>query len=166
MMYKVLNDIAPAYLKIYFSYAIDTSRYCLRSNSVNLSLPKPNADYVKKVSSFLELNYGIAYQFNWNLLPTLSSSKPALASQNSNLRSKINCNKVIHNLIKGKLNPKIKLFFFLKERLIKITVSYLSVFDPLLRFWDISVSLICKLHIWRSLCPMTYIGECYISLLL
>ena len=29
----------------------------------------------------------------------------------------------------------------------------------LLRFWDISVSLICKLHIWRSLCMMNDISE-------
>ena len=50
-----------------FFYAMDTSRYCLRGNSVNLSLRKPNTDYMKKqVSSFLELNYGIACQFNWN----------------------------------------------------------------------------------------------------
>ena len=47
--------------------------------------------------------------------------------------------------IKGELNPKIK--FVLFERTLKITVSYLSVFDSLLRFWDISVSLICKLLI-------------------
>ena len=33
---------------------------------------------------------------------------------------------------------------------------------PLLRFWDISFSLLCKLHIWRSLWSMTYRGMLYI----
>ena len=42
MMYKVLNGIAPAYLKRYFSYGADISRCCLRGSGINLSLPKPN----------------------------------------------------------------------------------------------------------------------------
>ena len=56
---------------------------------------------------------------------------------------------------KGELNPKIK--FVLFERTLKITEQVnFHFFIPLLRFWDISVSLICKLHIWRSLLSMTY----------
>ena len=35
MMYNVLDGIAPAYLKIYFSYGADTSRYCLRGSSIS-----------------------------------------------------------------------------------------------------------------------------------
>ena len=37
---------------------------------------------------------------------------------------------------------------------------------PSLRFWDISVSLICKLHIWRSLWSMTYRRMLYIFVII
>ena len=60
----------------------------------------------------------------------------------------------------GELNPKIK--FVLFERTLKITSFRLQFLIPLFRFWDISVSLICKLHIWRSIRAMTYWKMLYI----
>ena len=63
----------------------------------------------------------------------------------------------LENPIRGELNPKLKLLLF--ERTLKTTKKVIFQFlNPLLRFWDILVSLICKLQI--------AIGEWYISLLL
>ena len=64
-------------------------------------------------------------------------------------------------IFKRELNPKIK--FVLFERTLKITEYVIFQFlIPLLRFWDISVSLICKLHIWRSIWAMTYRRMLYV----
>ena len=83
MMYKVLNGIAPAYLKRYFSYGADTSRYFLRGSGVNLSLPKPNTDYMKKSLKFSGAKLWNSLPVQLKRLPTLSSFKRGLASQTS-----------------------------------------------------------------------------------
>ena len=83
MMYKVLNGIAPAYLKRYFSYGADTSRYFLRGSGVNLSLPKPNTDYMKKSFKFSGAKLWNSLPVQLKLLPTLSTFKRGLASQTS-----------------------------------------------------------------------------------
>ena len=70
---------------------------------------------------------------------------------------------LVINVFKGELNP-IKFVIF--ERPLKVTEQVIFQFlIPLLSFWDISVSLICKLHTWRRYGEW-YIGECYISLIL
>ena len=83
MMYKVLNGIAPAYLKRYFSYGADTSRYFLRGSGVNLSLPKPNTDYMKKIFKLSGAKLWNSLPVQLKLLPTLSTFKRGLASQTS-----------------------------------------------------------------------------------
>ena len=83
MMYKVLNGIAPAYLKRYFSCGADTSRYFLRGSGVNLSLPKPNTDYMKKSFKFSGAKLWNSLPVQLKLLPTLSTFKRGLASQTS-----------------------------------------------------------------------------------
>ena len=88
MMYKVLNGIAPAYLKIYFSYGAETSKYCLRGSGVNLSLPKPNTDYMKKSLKFSGAKLWNSLPVQLKLLPTLSSFKRGFGL--SDLSSKIN----------------------------------------------------------------------------
>jgi hypothetical protein len=47
MMYKILNDLAPAYLKKHFSYSSGTNKYSLRSNYILLT--KPKTEFMKKV---------------------------------------------------------------------------------------------------------------------
>ena len=68
--------------------------------------------------------------------------------------------------LKVELNPKIKFVIF--ERTLKITEKVIFQFlIPLLRFWDISVSLICKLHIVYCMTSndisenVTYLDLCY-----
>ena len=48
MMYKVLNNNAPAYLQEQFKQLKDSVPYNLRNADVNLALPKPNSEYLKK----------------------------------------------------------------------------------------------------------------------
>ena len=48
MMYKVLNNNAPAYLQEQFKKLKDSVPYNLKNAEVNLALPKPNSEYLKK----------------------------------------------------------------------------------------------------------------------
>ena len=48
MMYKVLSNNAPAYLQEQFKKLKDSVPYNLRNADVNLALPKPNLEYLKK----------------------------------------------------------------------------------------------------------------------
>ena len=49
LVYKALNDLAPAYLKESFQFC--QNNYLLRSNG-NLALPKPRTDYCKRKFSY------------------------------------------------------------------------------------------------------------------
>ena len=48
MMYKVLNNNAPAYLQEQFKQLKDSVPYNLRNADVNLALPKPNSEYFEE----------------------------------------------------------------------------------------------------------------------
>ena len=48
MMYKVLNNNAPAYLQEQLKKLKDSVPYNLRNADVNLALPKPNSEHLKK----------------------------------------------------------------------------------------------------------------------
>lgn len=63
MMYKIMYNQAPLYLIDQFHRVIDTTYYNLRNNDINLKLPKPNTDYLKK--SFIY--QGVQA---WNALPS------------------------------------------------------------------------------------------------
>lgn len=43
--YKVLNSLAPDYLKEKFSYVCQRHKHILRNTDVNLLLPEPNTEY-------------------------------------------------------------------------------------------------------------------------
>lgn len=84
MMYKILHDNAPIYLKEYFLYVNDNTDYNLRGGR-NLILPKPKTDYLKKSFKFSGAKV-------WNNLPlhlkyhdTLSSFKRDLKSLSSSI---------------------------------------------------------------------------------
>ena len=64
-------------------------------------------------------------------------------------------------MVKGELNPKIKFALFKRTLNIPEQVIFLFLI-PLLRFWDISVSSICKLHILGRLRGMLYRRRLYI----
>ena len=61
-MYKILHNEAPNYLKQLFHYSNDSSNYDLRDSNINLVLPKPNLDYLKKsFSHSLDQKHGIIF---------------------------------------------------------------------------------------------------------
>ena len=64
MMFKVLNGMAPDYLKTLFNECSNTS-YPLRTNNFKMNLPKPKTNFFKKSFSYL----GTA---SWNILPSIS----------------------------------------------------------------------------------------------
>ena len=59
MMYKVLNDNAPAYLQEQFKKLKDSVPYNPRNADVNLALPKPSSEYMKK-------SFGYSGAVAWN----------------------------------------------------------------------------------------------------
>ena len=69
MMYKVLNSNAPAYLQEQFNKLKDSVTYNLRNADINVALPKPNSEYLKK-------SFGYSGVVAWNSLPrNLQNSK-------------------------------------------------------------------------------------------
>ena len=50
-----MHNQAPMYLMDQFHKVIDTTYYNRRNNDINLKLPKPNTDYLKK--SFIYQGY-------------------------------------------------------------------------------------------------------------
>ena len=62
MMFKILKNMAPNYLRTMFRKC-DNSNYSLRSNNLKLSLPKAKTDFLKRSFSYHE---AIA----WNSLPS------------------------------------------------------------------------------------------------
>lgn len=80
MLYKVLNGFAPTYLKKYFSYRNNTSKYCLRDGSTNLSLPKANTEFLIKSFKFDGAKL-------WNSLPSVIKSCNTLSSFRRELMS-------------------------------------------------------------------------------
>ena len=60
-MHKILYGNAAVYLKQCFHYANSRREYNLR-RSENIILPKPKTEYLRKVSHFLVLKYGIVFQ--------------------------------------------------------------------------------------------------------
>ena len=61
-MYKILHNKAPNYLKQLFHYVNESSNYELRDSNINLILPKPNSDYLKK-------SFSLTGSKAWNNLP-------------------------------------------------------------------------------------------------
>lgn len=80
MMYKVLNNMAPSYLRDHFKMSTINDKYALRNRKLCLVLPKARTEYLKK-----SLAYSGAKR--WNGLPenvkcseNLSKFKRSLAS--------------------------------------------------------------------------------------
>ena len=63
MMFKIMNNKAPSYLKTDYNLVRDAKSYGLRNASFDLALPKPNTDALKR--SFKYDGAKI-----WNNLPT------------------------------------------------------------------------------------------------
>ena len=80
MMYKVLNNNAPAYLQEQFKKLKDSVPYNLRNADVNLALPKPNSEYLKK-------RFGYSGAVAWNSLPRKLQNSKTLNEFRQNLNS-------------------------------------------------------------------------------
>ena len=80
MMYKVLNNNAPAYLQEQFKKLKDLVPYKLRNADVNLALPKPNSEYLKK-------SFGCSGAVAWNSLPRNLQNSKTLNEFRQNLNS-------------------------------------------------------------------------------
>ena len=80
MMYKVLNNNAPAYLQEQFKKLKDSIPYNLRNADVNLALPKPNSEYLKK-------SFGYSGAVAWNSLPRNLQNSKTLNEFRQNLNS-------------------------------------------------------------------------------
>ena len=62
MMYKILNNLAPNYLKDHFETSAIDNFYKLRNRKLCLALPKPQTEYLKKRFAFSGVKL-------WNTLP-------------------------------------------------------------------------------------------------
>ena len=61
-MYKILKDIAPGYLRELFTHVNEDNEYNLRSSDINVKIPQPYTEYLKRSLSY----DGAAL---WNSLP-------------------------------------------------------------------------------------------------
>ena len=80
MMFKILNGVAPSYLKELFQTHSTTLSYSLRSRDTNVLLPKPNTEYLKKSFKFSGAKL-------WNELPTEIKLQKSLGSFKRKLKS-------------------------------------------------------------------------------
>jgi len=71
MMFKIMNDKAPSYLKTKYNLVRDTKSYNLRNGKHKLSLPKPNTDSMKRSFKFDGAKI-------WNCLPTSTKNSTSL----------------------------------------------------------------------------------------
>ena len=62
MMYKILNNLAPKYLRDHFEMSAIDNFYTLRNRKLCLVLPKPQTEYLKKSFAFSGVKL-------WNTLP-------------------------------------------------------------------------------------------------
>ena len=79
LMYKMLHNEAPNYLKRLFHYVNESSNYELRDSNYNLILPKPNSDYLKKSFAFTGSKAWNNVPLNNKISISLSSFKCKLA---------------------------------------------------------------------------------------
>ena len=78
-MYKILHNEAPNYLKQLFHHVNEYSNYELRDSNINLILPKPNSDYLKKRFSFTGSKAWNNLRLNTKISTSLSLFKRKLA---------------------------------------------------------------------------------------
>ena len=79
LMYKILHNEDPNYLNQLFHYVNESSNYELRHSNINLILPKPNSDYLKKSFSFTGSNAWNNLPLNTKISTSLSLFKCKLA---------------------------------------------------------------------------------------
>lgn len=74
MIFKILNNHSAPNLKDKFiTRETNLSNYNLRNSDINLSVPKPNTEYLKK-------SFGYSAAMLWNSLPTQAKQTKSLSS--------------------------------------------------------------------------------------
>ena len=82
-----MHNQAPMYLMDQFHGVIDTTNYNLRNNDINLKLPKPNTDYLKKCFIYQGIQA-------WNAL----STEIRMQTSVNNFKKKLNVSPPIDTL--------------------------------------------------------------------
>ena len=75
-MYKIINGIAPIHLSELFVHVNETHDHNLRSSEINLTVPLPQTEYLKR-----SLLYSGSVL--WNGLPSMVKNVPRLSSLNN-----------------------------------------------------------------------------------
>ena len=79
-MYNIVKGNAPISLKDLFVRSKELHEYDLRSSAVDLKLPLPHTEFLKRSLSFVEPNYGIVCPLSLRMLIVLSFLNPLLPS--------------------------------------------------------------------------------------
>ena len=79
LMYKVVNGHAPKYLTQRFTKVKESNPYNLRKNELDIKLPLPKTEYMKKSIAY-------AGPTLWNALPSTLRSSDSLSVFKRNLK--------------------------------------------------------------------------------
>ena len=76
VMYKIINGIAPSHLSEIFVHVNETHDHNLQSSKINLTVPLPQTEYLKR-------NLSYSGSVLWNGLPWMTKNVPCLRSFNN-----------------------------------------------------------------------------------